>query len=356
MALANCGKLYWPDPTIIGAVSVSASFPLFNVGANYILDATNTRLGQRFIVARSGTVTHLCVRVRNVTTAETLRVGLYTLDTSGNPTATTYGGSAYATISSPTADTQYEVDITDATMTAGDGCALVVEWDSTQGSVGLAVNSSNGTIGSSFVRYTTTWQTPAGVRLMHALKYSDSPNYWALQPYINTVTARLFNAGTSTADEYALKFTAPFKARVVGLYFWAVTYTGTSAYDFHLYEGTTSRASVTNVDSDALYAAPAVGAPCVYFTSPYTITAGTTYYAAIKPNTTADIQLQHPTVGNAAHLSTFPAGSIAYADRRLNGGAWLNDTPKEYCPVGLIIDQLDDGAGGSGGGRVITAA
>jgi hypothetical protein len=341
MALQNIGKMWWPDPYSIWGIQFSTGYPLWSANANYTLNATNTRLGQVFGVGRAGTVTHLCFRVRTVTSAQTLRVGLYTVDAAGNPTSTLYGGSAYATQATPAADTQYEVDITDATMTLGDQVAFVVEWDGTQGDLGISVYGQGRTIDSTLSRYTSSWQTKARARLSFSLKYSDG-SYWAPYPFIHTTTARTFNASTAVADEYALKVTMPFTCRAVGL--WSLPHftSGTNAYDFVLYEGTTVRATRANYDSDVMNNGELFHA---FFSTPYTLNAGTTYYLAAKPNTTTNIQFYTPTLGSAAHLETFPAGVAAYADRRLDGGNWLNDIQTEYMPIGLIIDQLDDGRG-----------
>lgn len=355
MALAGVGRILWPDPYSVFGVHYGTGFPLWSTSANYTLNATNTRLGQTFIVERAGTVTHVCFRVRTSTTAQTLRVGLYTVDDAGNPTSTTYGGSAYATQATPSADTQYEVDITDATMVLNDKCSLVVEWDGTQGDVGLSV-IANGRVmgGGALNRYTSSWQTKASARLAFALKYSSGTQYWAPYPFTHTTTNRAFNAGTSGADEYALKMTIPFTCRAVGCYALGSAYTsGTNPYDFVLYEGTTSRASSVNNDSDIAVASEIFQA---MFATPYTLSAGTTYYLSAKPNTTTSIAFQTPTVGTAAHFGTFPAGTGVYADRRIDAGAWANDITTEYMPIGLIIDQLDDGAsagGGGGGARII---
>lgn len=175
-----------------------------------------------------------------------------------------------------------------------------------------------------------------------------------LLPADGSGTLQAFNSGSSP-DEYALKFVAPFKARCVGLS--AALFNIAAGADFTLSLWPAS----SSVDGDALGQAARDGDLALSttqdgyvsaFFAPVTLVAGTTYYAGIRADTANNLSAGllpapsgitnamrgFPLGANTAHLSTraWSAGSA---------GAWT-DTTTTLPLISLLLDQLDDGAGG----------
>lgn len=341
-------EMMFPDPQRT-PIHVTTGFPLFSTSTNFTLNTTNTKLGCRFAVEKSGTVTHIVFRTRTVTTAQTIRAGIYTIGTDGNPTTTQYGGSAYGTQTSPAANTIYEVALgTNCTFTKGDVIGMVLEFDSTAGDVGICVLNTGVTTNSVVVRNTTSWQTAAANPMICGFKFDDG-SYWGPMPIVDSAQQRTFNQTTGTADEYGIKIDMPFDASVCGLWFRGQPATGTDQYDFVLYEGTTERRASTR-DGDAIITIASGAISLALFSSSYEVAAGTTYYASVRPNSSTSWVWNALTTTSSGYRETFPGGSIISGARRLDLGSWLTDIPNELPPIGLLIDKISDGAGGGGGG------
>ncbi len=120
--------------SIIGGVTiphhVEAVLGAPGIGS-LLMDASGEKAAFIFKIPKSGTITEIGFRTGAVTTADTLKAGLYTVDTSNNPTATAYGGMVAGTQASPAANTWYAVALgTNCTATAGDVVAVVIEFNS----------------------------------------------------------------------------------------------------------------------------------------------------------------------------------------------------------------------------------
>src|SRR4051812_42558507 len=104
MALATLGKIHWPDPNRPGG------FASLSSSANFQINNTGYRAAWIFPVPRTGTITKVGIRIHTCASVQLSRLGLYTLDGSGQPTSTGYGGSAYGTFT-PAATTYFEVTL-----------------------------------------------------------------------------------------------------------------------------------------------------------------------------------------------------------------------------------------------------
>lgn len=346
MALVACGKLLYPDPTRLLA------FSQLSTNANFQINGSGYRWGAVFSVPVSGTCTKVGMRINTCASAVTSRLGLYTVDGSGNPTTTLYGSSNYGTFT-PAATTYSEVTLgTSATMTAGDFAALVVEFDSTAGD--MFVSASNGTNNSFSIPYTakyngSSWSKQASGQLIQGhLYYSDGGGQYydcGLSPFNGAYSTAAYNSATAGSDEYALKMTVPFKCRIAGIWH---NYTNAAGgdYDCVLYDGTTALKSVP-IDGDTV--ATAIGVRHCWFSSGYTCAAGTVVRASIKPTTTTSVTYRNYALfaANTEQSLGIPQGT--HLSTRLDSGAW-SDTTTTLPSIGLIIDQLDDGASAGGGG------
>ncbi len=242
--------------------------------SSYLLDAAGELFAMVFRVPKTGNIHKIGFRVGAVTASQSLDVGLYTVDTtSGDPTASAYGGMAVGTQAGPAANTAYTVQLgTDAAATIGDVVAVKIGFTLTVGNLNI------NTIGTT-VANTPQWGgTPYNDHFASAAwsKKNDIPCFWlqyddgtyayipGAQPIsaINNVT---FNSG-SASDEYALKFTLPFPAKMRG--FGVMTQEGAGSagnFDVILYD---SDASTTA--ASVIAASPSCAASTVRWSAPNT--------------------------------------------------------------------------------------
>ncbi len=328
-------------------------------GGGVTIDASGEKAAFVFAVPKTGTIDRVGFTTRAVTTAQTLRAGLETTDTTNYlPTGTQYGGSAVGTQASPVADTFYEVTLgTGASATKGDIIALVVQFDATVGNLVIGYIDNEG--GGAFTAfpyvaaYTTSWAKNNGVIGMHSVRYSDG-TYEHIGQCVPTSPRddTFFNTG-SAADEIGNRFTVPSTCRVAGL-FSGVNHTG-AAIDYVLYEGSTA---LRTVSLAAGLSASGTGYETHLFSTPVTLTAGTVYRLVAKPTTTTNVNVREAIMLNAAMLDMLPGGSDWYKTSRADAGSWTDTNTRRIWALGLLIDQIDDGAsaGGGVGPRIMTPA
>src|SRR3990167_1252024 len=313
---------------------------------NNLIDASGELVFGVFQVPKTGNITKVGFRTGAVTTAQTLRVGLETVDaTTGRPTGTQYGGSAVGTQASPAANTFYEVTLgTQASATVDNDVAIVVQFDGTIGNLNIvSIDIWDGTypyvgrfVGGAWAKTTTT--------PVMSIEYDDGTHeFCGLYPWA-TYANTTYNNG-STPDERALRFSLPYKCRVWGAEANITTASGDA--DFVLYEGTTSLTSVT-IDKDVVGTMSASRCVTKKFPSPQIITINTEYFLSVKPTSANSINLMEITTPSAAAMDEMELGQNCHFGSRTDAGAWTLDTSRRPM-ISLLVDQLDDGAGGSGG-------
>jgi hypothetical protein len=354
MTLAGCGNwVTWPDLSRVAMGAYNNSTNVFVNNAAYALNATNTKQAYFVQVPKSGNITGIAFALVAMTTDQQVRVGVYNLDASGNPDgASLYKGSAVgddAIALATGAVEEIALGTQCTSAVAGDWVAVVFEWVGTQGDIRLAVYTALRAfpLGGFEGRYAGSWARSPGVVPTMAFKYDDN-SYASPSILQSTVASRAYHANTAGADEYGLKIVLPFKARCVGVAACHIAATAASLISGNLYSGTTLLASGT-CDHDAIGGASTTYGPNAYlFATPQTLAAGTYYASLTTDSTSVNITMQCPTVGANAHFGAWPGGAGCYQVKRLDGGSW-SEVNTEYTPISLILDQLDDGAGGGGG-------
>jgi len=349
LAIQTLGRVIWPDPYPFGAHGGYAN------SANLGLDATTTRVAHVTPIDRAGSIVGVTLATSTVTTAATVRVGVYTLDSNGLPTSTAYGGCGTATFT-PAANTTYTLTFgTSGTGTRGDVAAIVAEWDSTTGSIvlgGPSTNSSGTWTTPYCVRFTSgSWAKVAGtyMGISAALRYSDgSFGGIACWPSTGGLAITSYNSNTAGADEYALGLITPAAIRVAGI----SPILATSAdYEAILY-GPTGALATLSVAGAQANSGGGASARYLMFASPVTVPANTLIRAAIRPTTTTNISLRRIPVWSGGNgLWGLPAD--ARESTRVDQGTW-SDVQTSLPLIGLILDGADDGA--STGGLILPRA
>lgn len=178
-----------------------------------------------------------------------------------------------------------------------------------------------------------------------ALKYDDGTYATFEYPCwpISAINSYSFT-NASTPDERAAKFSFDAPVRVAGA--WG-TIDLDNDCDLVLYNsGGTALATVT---LDASQRTGSVALPVIgRFDTSVTLTAGQTYYLAVKPGGSAVSMITFSAAG-ASQMQGYPNGGDWYLSTRTDEGSWT-DTTTEWPVLGLIIDGVDDGGGGGGGG------
>jgi len=341
MSLVNQNSFFIPNPLTM----VSTAF------SSLLIDASGEKAAFIVQIPKSGNITKVGFRTGTVTSAQTLRVSLQTVDTTtGDPSGSLYGSSTAGTQTSPASNTNYLVTLgTQATATASDFVAVVIEFDSTAGNLNIA-HSTNIPQNFPYVDlYTTSWAKTASIPVL-SFEYDDG-SYGTIRGVFppGSMANTTYNSG-STPDEYALYFTIKGPCKVSG----AVIYGGQSAagsdFDLVLYDtdGTTSLATLS-VDGDVRGSTSATNPFTVLFSTPATLTANGVYYLSLKPTTTNNCRLMRYTFASAASLETMPGGTDFYEATRTNAGSWT--TTNTIRPMIMpILSAIDDGTStGSGG-------
>lgn len=354
-AVSLPGGLWLPAPFLNGY-----NAPEYDSAYNMVLDAAGEKASTIFVVPKSGTITAIGFMTGAVTTPQTLRAGLYTLDASDDPSTTAYGGMVAGTQTSPAANTWYEVTLgTGATATAGDVIAATIDWNATAGNLEIRqIAGNSGGIAQCALpfntHYTAAWSKQSTTIPCVAIKYSDGS--YAEIPMtlpVTAITQRYFNSG-STPDERGMKFTLPAPMRLAK--FWLYQrISDVQDWSFVLYNS----ASTALLTQTLNHSIGAGGRLKVFeLSTKQSLDAGSVYRAVIKPNTTtSDFYVHDMSFNAAAMLGVFGGGQDFHSTERTDGGAWT-DTTTERPLMGFVFDQLDDGAGGGGssgvGPRVLT--
>lgn len=181
-------------------------------------------------------------------------------------------------------------------------------------------NSGNPASFPSLVHFTSSWASTNRLPII-VFEFSDG-SYGTLDgasPISSYNSTTAINTGT-TPDEHSQKFTVPTSGYIdgVGVSLSAVA-TGAD-FDIVLYDGTTALNSIS-VDSNALDGSGSSGLITLAFPKT-TVTAGTTYYFAVKPTTANSVSTLSGLVGSAAYWDALPQGQTWIRSHRTDAGAW----------------------------------
>lgn len=352
MALANLPSVFVFPPFPQGIVAGTGVG-----GAVFVLDAANEYAA---IVAQAKediTIQNICFRTVTVTTGTTaLDCRIESVDTAtGLPSGTLFATDT--NIAHNLADSDDNTWVTSANLTAnasitkGQWFAVMVKNPAASfGNFQIAHNTEPQVIHPYGVSVTGTKQVflpTIGAKTSGGAFVNFGPNYYPAVSGADTA----FNSG-STPDERGNVVTLPFKCRVCGIAYYGFGAAGTT-FELILYDtdGSSVLAAIT-VDSDVIQT-NAMGPNYHYFDdSPVTLSAGSQYRVVMKPGGATNVTLASFTVGEAGILDTIAGGQNIHHTQRTDGGSWSQTaTTRNY--MGLIIDQLDDGAGSGGGGPLV---
>lgn len=322
------------------AAAIPDYFGFSGIQSNLRMDASGEKVVLVFQIPRTGTLDRLSFRCSFVI-AEDLRIGLETLDASGDPTGTQYGGSAPGVLVDPVTNNTFEVTLaTPAAAVAGNWVAVVIQFDSTIGdvSVGVAATMSATAAGSPYVIH----YSPAGAHKADALpllsvRYSDGVYEPTGCLPAGSIAAQ--NVSTATVpDELGNIYQLPVPLGVRGV--WALADADT-ALDLILY------ASDNSVLASARVGAPYRGGTSggiirAPFGTEILLTAGQAYRLVAKPATSSACVVYRLACLTQAHLDAWLAGEYCHETSRSDGGSWT-ETANQRIMLGLLGSSFDNG-------------
>lgn len=346
MALVSIGGyMMWPEPTIKLAGTNLAY-------ASALLDASGEIASFVLQIPTTGNITKIGFATGTVTTGDTMKVGIYAVSaTTGDPdTATAYGGMVAGTVViADTDDNTWKLCTlgTQCSATAGDLVAVVIEFNSyVAGNLNITRNAI-ATLGN-HIPYSNNFQGGAWGKSSGwpnvTLEYGGT--YYSIPGVIpsSAISARAYNTGAAN-DEGGNLITPPFKCRASGIWYYGGLVGGATVklYDT---DGTTVMASKA-LDKDQ-QTATTNGLHQALFATPQTLSAGGAYRITILAAGASSEVLYDFTVDSAAAMGAWPGGTSIVYTTQDGGGGW-SQTDTRRALIGLLIDQLDDGAGTGGG-------
>lgn len=308
-----------------------------------------------FAVPKDGTIDRIFVyRSAASGTPPAFKLSLETLDASGLPSGTDYGGSTGEEFTIAANGNWYTL-ADPATATAGDLICARIQPGATppDGSNNLTVHTRhNGMIiGLPYAaEFSASWSKNASYPLL-AVRYSDgtvTPIVPMNSASANSVLSSSFNSGT-TPDEVGGLFTLPYGVTCFGCRFGCDPSTAGAQYRVRLYDAANNVLG-TSGTQDYNAAADANLRSFDYFWDPVDLDAETTYRLAHEAISADGRQVLQITVPDADSKLALPDGDRWQRTERTNAGSWT-ETALVVPLVGLWISDVE--AGGAGIARLV---
>ena len=317
----------------------------------YTLDATAEKVALVFRIPASGDIEGIDFHTGTVTTSDTLYGIMTTVDGSGDPTTTLYGGMSTGTVSSLAANTSYFITFaTPATAVRGDLVAAVIGFDSyVAGNLQIRAESSQASTFPYQDHFTASWAKSGTTHVSIGVRYSDG-SYHLIPgtfPFGERTTTITYGGG-STPDEYSLYFAIPFDCEVGGFAVMASFAAGTTVlaklYDS---DGTTVL-STTTIDTDQYSGVVAYN--YIPFSSDIAISSGTSYRMSFAPQSAGGtgivLTYQQFATAAAVEQATGFDGTV-YQSTRTNSGTWGQNTLVRPI-IHMFVTEISGGASGGG--------
>lgn len=301
-----------------------------------------------FDAPKTGNITKLYWGTGSVTTGCTLDVLLQTVS-AGLASGTLVGtGTSGSQVVADTDDnTHFSTTLTNAAAVTR-GTQYAAKFDVASGTptnLGFRAFLDAGLFSTSYYVENTTFS--AGAAPYFAVEYDDGSIIAPLGCWtLFTGNTHTFN-NSSSPNYRANKFSLAAPKRTCGAWFWADV-DGDISLEILDSDGVTvlaSRAfSKDSPPSTSAYLNQAL------FTASVDLAADTDYWLVCRPTTATNFSLYSFNAASATLLTnTFPwAAQGSTASNPTGTGSWTTSTTEQYA-LGLIVDGIDDGAGGGGG-------
>jgi hypothetical protein len=311
-----------------------------------ILDAAGEKVAFILQAPKTGNIISVSFVTETVTVSDTLKIGIYTVNTStGEPTVTAYGGMVAGTVSNPVSNTGYTVTLaTPAAAVCGDYIAVVIEFNSyVAGNLKICRGfGSNEGFPYMLAMASSAW-TKLGSLLNMYLTYTGGEIPWIPQsmPLLSSSSGVVNFTGASTPDEYAIKITPVVNTQLRGVY-GPIAINETSYMTLKLYDASNNVLGSNNFYGNVAQTISARWRTLL-FPTPYTLLAGNVYRISFI-TVGCQISLYRYTFMDANSLSVMPLGNACVFSYRTDGGGWTDVNGRIHCA--LIFDDVSIGSGG----------
>lgn len=354
MTLVNIPGAYlpYPSPPQSGyagddpSLTWSSSFTRF--------DASGEGGGFVFQCPKSGNIDRIAVYVAYEISAGNLDFRLEDVDAaSGEPSGTLADTNSNLSVSASVG--WQEATLTGAaTVTRGQLVWAGVKWVSGDIAIGFiaALHPPMGIMGIPYFTSNVSGSWAANSldnrTFIIAVRYDDGT--YAAIPNALPISAMAdtdFNSA-DTPDEIGNIITMPFEARVCGA--WVNSQVAAADYTIKLYDtnGSTVMESLA-VDKDIGPSSTSAHHALMFhtFSNSEVLTKDSAYRITVVPGA-SDFGMPVMTVDSAALFDTMSGGQNCHYTSQTDSGGFSQTTTKRAL-IGLLLDQLDDGAGGGGG-------
>lgn len=360
MAFVDIGRLIWPTPIVPGG---NQSLLLSQVV--HAFDSATDRLAWVGRSELTDSVTAVHIRTATVIAGSTLEARIETV-VNGRPSGTLIGTNTNGTVVVADSDDGVWKTVTltaAAALTRGQEYAVVLVNSSGTPNMQLGAYPAGMAGGQSRGQYPLclqdtgagTWAGVDGFEWVFQFASAGVQFVPGLFPVSGAGTITAFNSGSSP-NERALRFQVPGRMRVLGLRVPMFNIAAGGDFTLSLWDATgdTDGEALAQVSFDGDFALSTTQDGLVdgIFAAPVELEANTTNYIGIRANTANNIgvgELSNSTIANA--LRCFPGVNLQtyLATRSWSGGtagAWSTTTTTLLLAY-LIVDRIDDGAGGA---------
>lgn len=319
---------------------------LERLGSGYTsttLTASTHRITLVGVIRDAGTINRVGFRLGTVAVAATttLTVSLQDVDTTTGPPGRPDGTPDQSgTVAAGSFSSNQWINVTltsTRTVSIGDQVAVVVEFGTfnvgdSVNVVSLAASGVQGLCHLSFFDGSTWTASNSGPNctLGYSSPSGTSSSFASAIP-ASSITTNVYNVNTLVADERGIQWIPTVSTRVAGILAMLAT---VGNFEAILYEGTTALATAL-IDEDATKNTSR--APfAVLFASPVAVTAGQTYYLAIRPTAAQNVTFLSYGLDSAEHRGAWPMGTEAAGATRLDQGTWSTSTTTMYPIVPIV--------------------
>lgn len=315
------------------------------------IDAAGEYVAYVICAKESMTISHVGFRSGTATGSPEVICSIEGVDATGLPDgAATYGGSASAS-TVVASNTNPVIALGGAaTITKGQVFCVKVAYSAGTSLILQNLGSVSQLFNTSLPYQVVNTGTPTKGLVVMALFAlgSSSTTFYNVPGFlpISVYSAGGFN-NTNSAKR-GLKFTIPMDCRAIGVRWYNSSASGN--FNAVLYDnaGTPVEFGSTSTAFDGDHnAATANCAMHVYFDNAATLAAGDTYRLVIEPSSATNVNVSTWTIPTD-HISATPASSYSVATYTSFATATWTDSTTQLPLMDLIIDQVDDGAGGGG--------
>jgi hypothetical protein len=275
-------------------------------------------------------------------------VGVVTVDASGMPTTTPYGGSAIESWT-PLATGSHQITLTTpATPTLGDLIACVVydgatPPDSSNFIAAYSAVKFGDSSASNFPYVTTraaaTW-AKVGDHPVIVPRYSNG-SYAPFLPAIGAVSpvsTTTFNSGSSP-NRYGAKFQVPFEGACRGALVPVDVSALSNAFDVALYDASLVEMARTSITASQFGTVTNGVFEAWWSTGPETLSPTLDYFLFVEPQTADNLRVAQWVAPNADAKAAVPCGDLWQLSTRTGTGA-TTETANTVPLLGLIFDSM----------------